>query len=143
MQPEILSVLSYFMGLILVFQTGVLVGGVMQRRMIMNTFATGLKSVENLFSNLFRKGAKDAKEQDFGAGSYPGHWDSLGVLNGGWQEAEEIRPAEDDRGQARTAFNGGLGDYAGENPQGTGQQGGEGLGGGAGREEEGEGSGTR
>ena len=128
MQPETLNTLSYLMGLALMFNVGYFIGGYMQRRAIVNTFANGVQRVETLFMNLFKRG-KDANSQADNADHATHYYDGVGVHNSPpWEKIREGAAG----GDARAA---GLGSRAPADYQGTGQQGRESVSGEAGGEE--------
>lgn len=130
MSLQILNVLSYVMGLALMFQIGFFVGGYMQRRAIMNAFGNGLQRVETLFCNVFKRGKNENAQAD--SDDNPpcyGH-DSVDVVKiEEWEKTGEYQTYRFHRKGE------GLGSGAGEDYQGTGEQGREGFGGETGRGE--------
>lgn len=91
MTPEILNILSYFMGLALFSFVGVFVGMWYQRRIISGVLTAGREQVESLFTNLFKKRASDAQNSSDSGGS--GDFIGASILDYGWQQVwQEVEP---------------------------------------------------
>lgn len=138
---ETLNIISYCMGLILAFKTGVFFGMWAQRQMIANALATGRQQVEALFSNLFKKGVRDAQTTDNSNDRRSGVDTGAHILAGGWQTSEKIVFGETVKGRVTGYSGSGASENYSRSEAGASAESWEGFGSEAGGEEESQGSG--